>query len=162
MCSPAIVFMILKISHVFSRYRPIAGRHIKNRPHTLQCFADFLQNVFGGFSRLSVQSPPPIPSQFIILTYFSDLCSSGPVSQTQNGDRIGGIKYDAPPPPICLESAKIYEKVTKNCSRLSMCSTGIEKKSYMCQPGIEFLTPTYVLQDPSQIFRLIHLQPQWS
>ncbi len=43
--------------------------------------------------------------------------------------------------PICLKSAKIYETVTKNCSRLSMCSTGIEKKSYMCHPGIEFLTP---------------------
>ncbi len=41
MCSPAIVFTILKISHVFSRYRLIAERHIKNRPHTLQCFPDF-------------------------------------------------------------------------------------------------------------------------
>jgi hypothetical protein len=32
MCSPAIVFIILKISHVFPRYRSIAGKNIKNRP----------------------------------------------------------------------------------------------------------------------------------
>jgi hypothetical protein len=46
-----------------------------------------------------------------------------------------------PPPPFGLKSAKMYEKVTKNCSRLSMCTTGVEKKSYMCHPGIEFSTP---------------------
>ncbi len=140
MCSPAIVFIILKISHVFTRYRSIAGRHIKNRPQTLQCLVDFLQNVFGRFSRLAVLSPPPIPTQFIILTCFADLSSSGPVSQTQKGDRKG-VELNMMPPPICLKSAKIYEKVTKNCSRLSMCLTGIEKKSYMWHPGIEFLTP---------------------
>jgi hypothetical protein len=141
MCPPAIVFIILKISHVFSRYRSIAGRHIKNRPQTLQCSADFLQIVFGRFSRLAVPSPPPIPTQFIILTCFADLCFSGPVSQTQKGERKGVELNIMPPPPICLKSAKIYEKVTTNCSRLSMCSTGIEKKSHMCHPGIEFLTP---------------------
>ncbi len=28
----------------------------------------------------------------------------------------------------------MYEKVTKTCSRLSMCTPGIEKKLYMCLP----------------------------
>ncbi len=84
MCSPAIVFIMLKISHVFSRYRSIAGRHIKNR-----------------------------------LTFFS-------VSRIFCNTNI----------PICLKSTKIYEKVAKNCSRLSMCTTGIEKKSYMCHLGL--------------------------
>jgi hypothetical protein len=53
MCSPAIVFIILKISHVFPRYRSIAGKHIKNRPQTLK-FRGFLQNLFGRFPRLAV------------------------------------------------------------------------------------------------------------
>jgi hypothetical protein len=34
-----------------------------------------------------------------------------------------------------------YKKDIKNCHRLSMYTTGIEKKSSMCPPGIEFLTP---------------------
>jgi hypothetical protein len=121
MCSPAIVFIILKISHVFSRYRLIAGRNIKNRPQTLQCLADFLQNAFGRFSRLAVLSPTPIHTQFIILTCFADLCSSGPVSQTQKGDRKG-VELN-----ILSKIREIYQKVTKMFSRLSMCSTGIEK-----------------------------------
>jgi hypothetical protein len=141
MFSPAIVFIMLKILHVFSRYRSITGRHIKNCPYTFQCFADFLHNVFGRFSRLAVLSPPPNPTQFIILACFADLCSSGPVSQTQKGYRKGVELNMMLLASICLKSAKIYEKVTKNCSRLSMCTTVIEKKPYICLHGIEFLTP---------------------
>jgi hypothetical protein len=107
MCSPDIVFIILKISHVFSRYRSIAGRHIKNCPQTLQCLADFLQNVFGRFSRRAVLSPTPIPTQFIILTCFADLCSSGPVSQTQKGDRKG-VELNMMPPPPHLSKIREY------------------------------------------------------
>jgi hypothetical protein len=63
MYSPAIEFVIFTIFHVFSRYRSIAGKHIKNRPHTLQCFADFLQNVFGRFLRLAVTQSTHIPRE---------------------------------------------------------------------------------------------------
>jgi hypothetical protein len=94
--------------------------------------------VFGRFSRLALLPPPPIPTQFIILTCFADLCSSGTVSQTQKGVR-GGIEYDVP--PSVKNPRKIYKKDIKNCHRLSMYTSGIEKKSYMCPPGIEFLTP---------------------
>ncbi len=74
-----------------------------------------------------------------------------------------------PPPPRCLKSAKIYEKFTKNCSRLSMCTTSVEKKSYTCHPGIEFLTPvatwsgqyTWIVVLASQIRFLLFKGP-WS
>ncbi len=68
MCSPAIVFIILKILHVFSQYRSIAGKHIKNCLHTLQCFADFLQNVFGKFSKLAVPQSTYIPREPLCLS----------------------------------------------------------------------------------------------
>jgi hypothetical protein len=68
MCSSAIIFIILKISDVFLRYRSIAGKHIKNRPHTLQCFADYFAKCVCRFSRLAVLSPPPTPTQFFIRT----------------------------------------------------------------------------------------------
>ncbi len=48
MCSPAIVFINLKISHVFLRYRSIAGKHIKNR-RTLLSFADFCKICLADF-----------------------------------------------------------------------------------------------------------------
>ncbi len=32
----------------------------------------------------------------------------------------------------------MYEKIDESCSRLSMCTPGIEKKLYMCLPAIEF------------------------
>ncbi len=110
--------------------------HQKSPAHSL-VLADFLQNVFGRFSRLALVSPPPTPNQFIIITCLEDLCSSGPVSQTQKGVR-GGIEYDVPP---CQNPQKIYKKYIRNCHRLSMYTIGIEKKSYMCPPGIKFLTP---------------------
>ncbi len=66
------------------------------------------------------------------------VCSSGPLSQTQKGVR-GGLEYDVP--PSVKNPRKIYKKDTKNCHWLSMYTTGTEKKSYMCPPGIEFLTP---------------------
>ncbi len=53
---------ILKISHVFPRYRSIAGKHIKNRPQTLK-FRGFLQNLFGRFSRLAVPQSTYIPRE---------------------------------------------------------------------------------------------------
>jgi hypothetical protein len=62
MCSPAIVFIILKISHVFPRYRSIAGKHIKNCPQTLK-FRGFLQNLFGRFSSLAVPQSTYIPRE---------------------------------------------------------------------------------------------------
>ncbi len=83
-CSPAIesiagvhIVYFYRFRDVFSCYhiyhfedftcilpvRSIAGKHIKNRPHILQCFADFLQNVFGRFSRLSLLGlPTPSPA----------------------------------------------------------------------------------------------------
>ncbi len=36
---------------------------------------------------------------------------------------------------------KYIKKGIRNCLRLSMNTTGIEKKSNMCHPGFEFLTP---------------------
>jgi hypothetical protein len=140
MCSPAIVFIISKISHVFSWYRSKAGRHIKNRPHTLQCFADFLQNEFGRFSRLAVLSPPPIPHPVHYTTCFADSCSSGLVSQTQKGDRKG-VELNMMPPQFVQNPQKIDNKISKNYPRLLIYTPGIEKKLYMCLPAIEFLTP---------------------
>jgi hypothetical protein len=69
---------ISKISHEFPRYRSMAGKYIKNRPHTLQCFADFFANVFGRFSRLYYHV-------HCTITCFADFCCSGqdPVSRTQ-------------------------------------------------------------------------------
>ncbi len=37
-----------------------------------------------------------------------------------------------------LNPRKIYKKGFRNCPRLSMYTTGVEKKSNMCHPGIEF------------------------
>jgi hypothetical protein len=71
-----------------------------------------MQNVFGRFSRLALLSPLPTPSQFIKLTCFTDLCSSGPVSQTQKGVR-GEIEYDAPNlSEICDKYIKRYEELS--------------------------------------------------
>jgi hypothetical protein len=67
------------------------------------------------------------------------------------------LKRVCPPPPgakgllekslaLCLlcwlsqNREKYIKKGIKNCSGLSTYTTGIEKKSYMCHPGIEFLT----------------------
>jgi hypothetical protein len=99
MCSPAIVFIILMISHVFSRYRSIAGGgHIKIAAHS-SVFPGFFEKCVWQILRLAVLSPHPIPTQFIILTCFADLCSSGPVSQTQKGERIG-VELNIMPPPL--------------------------------------------------------------
>ncbi len=83
-CFPAIesiagvhIVEFYRSRDVFSRYRiyhfedftwSIAGGHIKNRPQTLQCLADFLLNVFGRFSRLAVLSPTPIPTHAVHYT----------------------------------------------------------------------------------------------
>ncbi len=44
------------------------------------------------------------------------------------------------PPPI-KNPRKIDLKINKNQPRFLMYTPGIEKKLYMCPPGIEFLTP---------------------
>ncbi len=80
MCSPAIVFIILKISHVFPRYRSIAGKHIKNRPQTLK-FRGFLQNLFGRFSRLAVPQSTYIPRELQCLSPLPNWDSPPPLLQ---------------------------------------------------------------------------------
>ncbi len=141
MYSPAIEFVIFTIFHVFSRYRSIAGKHIKNRPHTLQCFAVFLLNVFGGFSRLAVTQSTHIPREPQCLSPCPNWDSPPPLPQAnvRADDWRNSLA-------LCLPCGlhKIREKYikgNKNCPRLSMYITGIEKKSNMCPPGIEFFTP---------------------
>jgi len=85
MYSPAIEFVIFTIFHVFSRYRSIAGKHIKNRPHTLQCFADFLQNVFGRFSWLAVTQSTHIPREPQCLSPRPNWDSPPPLPQANVG-----------------------------------------------------------------------------
>ena len=140
MCSPAIAFIILKISHVFPCYRLIVGKHIKNRPHTLK-FRGFLQNFLADFQGwlyhkvhiyLENQSVCPLVR----------IGTPHPLSRKRvpSDDWRKSLAF-------CLLCglSKIREKYLKkgirNCPRLSMCTTGIEKKSNMCHPGIEFLTP---------------------
>jgi hypothetical protein len=99
---PLSYLSLLKISHVFSRYWSIAGRHIKIRRTLFIVFRIFLQNVFGRFSRLAVLSLPPIPTQFIILPCFSDLCTSGLVTTQRRGI---GQEWNLIWFFICLKSA---------------------------------------------------------
>jgi hypothetical protein len=63
MCSPAIGFIIFKISHVFTWYRSIAGKHIKNCRTLFSVWRIFLQNVFGRFLRLAVPQSTYIPRE---------------------------------------------------------------------------------------------------
>ncbi len=132
MCSPGIVFIILKIYHVFTRYRRIAGKHIENRPHIVfrgffckMCLEDFQDWLY-------YHLPPPTPTQFIILTCFADLCSSGPVSQTQKGEKErGGLEYDAPPPHLF----KIREQCKKKVLRIVLDYRFLQpvlKKNHAC------------------------------
>jgi hypothetical protein len=85
MYSPAIELVIFTIFHVFSRYRSIAGKHIKNRPHTLECFADFLQNVFGRFLRLAVTQSTHIPREPQCLSPRPNWDSPPPLPQANVG-----------------------------------------------------------------------------
>ncbi len=86
MFSPAIELIIFTISHVFSRYRSITGKHIKNRPHTLQCFCGFFANVFGRFSRLAVPQSTYIPREPQCLSPRPNWGSPPPLPQASVGE----------------------------------------------------------------------------
>jgi hypothetical protein len=67
-----------------------AAKLIKNRPNTLQRFANFLlQNVFGRFTRLAVLSPatPATPIPCIILISLSDLSGQAQFHKHRRGLR---------------------------------------------------------------------------
>ncbi len=108
MCSPAIAFVILKISHVFTRYRSIAGKHITCvHPVSIDCgkthkkspaytsvfrgfFAIFWQIFKTGCTISSHHHPVHYTKMFCIFMLFR------PSFKTQKGER-GGIEYDVLP-----------------------------------------------------------------
>ena len=113
MCFPAIVFIILKISHVFSRYRSIAGKHIKNRPHTLK-FRGFLQNLFGRFSRLAVPQSTYIPREPQCLSPRPNWDSPPPLLQAiwrGGGSQFGRLEKRLSTLSILCGLSKIRENI---------------------------------------------------
>ncbi len=76
-CSPAIAFIIVMISHDFSRYRSIAGKHIKNHPlkafiYSLLFFADFCHNcILADFFTTAVLPPFPYIKQHVLRIFSS-------------------------------------------------------------------------------------------
>ncbi len=96
-CSPAIAFLIVMISHVFSRYRSIAGKHIKNHPlkafiYSLLFFADFCHNcILADFFTTAVL--PPFP--YIKTACFADFF----FFQTGTWVRFALAMERMPPPP---------------------------------------------------------------
>jgi hypothetical protein len=90
------------------------------------CLADFQDWLY-------CQLPPPPPRSL----YEHVLQIYALQAQFHKHRRGKGVELNMMP-PICLKSAKIYKKFIKNCHQLSMYTTSIEKKSYMCRPGIEF------------------------
>ena len=85
MCSPAIVFIILKIHMCSPAIDSTAGKHIKNRPHTLK-FRGFLQNLFGRFSRLAVPQSTYIPREPQCLSPRPNWDSPPPLPQVNVGE----------------------------------------------------------------------------
>jgi hypothetical protein len=101
--------------------------HQKSPAHSLvfrNFFCKFVWQIFQtGFTITSLH-----PTQFIILTCFADLSSSGPVSQTQKGVR-GGIEYDVP------QSVKNLRKIYKKILRIVIdyrCILPVLRKNHTC------------------------------
>ncbi len=134
--SPAIILVIFKISHVFPRYRSIAGWHIKNRrwKHLFILFS---------FSRI-----------FVIIEFwqiFTTACTPPPLSVLKSmfcgffflslrwGEEMGTLAQRDLSTSSSYPS-KSAKKEIKNYSRLLMYTTGIELKlkPYMCRPGIQW------------------------
>jgi hypothetical protein len=137
MCSPAIVFFILKISHVSID----SGKtHQKSPAHSLVFRGFFCKMYLADFQDWlyhKVHLSMSIPSSKLGLPTPSPASKCG-------GDPSDDWRKSLAFCLLCGLS-KIREKYIKkgirNCPRLSMYTTGIEKKSNMSHPGIKFLTP---------------------